>query len=171
MASYLEEYGAAEQRHAHRLRLFKWAVGIVLASSFTGFILYLLFQNYAQERQIKTFVQHLSDKDYAGAYRMWGCTDATPCRDYSMKQFLDDWGPASPHADAATAQVRSGDSCGTGVVVPVDFKGAEQVPLWVERGSNTIGFSPDPECRKRHWRFREFFRSLFHKQSLLYLND
>ena len=98
-----------------------------------GFVLYSVLQNHSEERQIQAFLDRLKAKDYQGAYRMWGCTEATPCRDYSLQRFMDDWGPASPHGDAAHAQVGGGDSCGTGVVVPVDFKKGEHVPLWVER--------------------------------------
>lgn len=170
MASYLEEYGAAEVKHERRIRIVKWAAGLLVLFLVSAFTLYSIFQNYSEEQQVKAFVEHLKNKDYQGAYRMWGCTEATPCRDYNFQRFMEDWGPSSPHANAAVAQIGSGDTCGTGVVVPVDFKGSEQVPLWVERNSKILSFSPDPECRKRRWRLREFFRSLFNKQSFLQLN-
>lgn len=171
MASYLEAYGAGEQKRARRLKLWKWSVSLAVVLAIVGFILYSVLQNRSEERRIQAFVDLLKAKDYQGAYRMWGCTEATPCRDYSLQRFMDDWGPASEHADAANAQVGSGDSCGTGVVVPVDFKKGEAVPLWVERANKTIGFSPDPECRKRRWHFKEFFRSFFNKSSFLQFND
>lgn len=167
MASYLEEYGQAERQHQKRVQIFKWSAGLILFGALSGFILYSVFQNYSEEQQVKHFVELLRKKDFQSAYKMWGCTDATPCRDYSFDKFMEDWGPSSPHADAVGAKVEDGDSCGTGVVVPVDFKGTEPVPLWVERGNKVIGFSPDPECRKRRWQFRRFFRSLFNKQSFL----
>jgi hypothetical protein len=165
MASYLEEYGAGEEQHAKRLRVFKWSAVALVAVAVSGFVLYEVFQNYSEEREVQTFVDKLKSKDYQGAYAMWGCTQQTPCRDYSFDKFMEDWGPSSSHANAATARVGGSDTCGTGVVIPVDFKGAEAVPLWIDRGSKTIGFSPDPECQKRRWRFREFFRSLFHRES------
>jgi len=164
MAGYLEAYGEAEQKRARRAKIVKWSLAGVVLLGVVGAILFAMFHNYAQERQVKSFIALLRTKDYQAAYRMWGCTEATPCRDYSYQRFLEDWGPSSPHADALSAKVGGGDSCGTGVVVPVDFKGTEQVPLWVERSNAVIGFAPDPECRKKHWRIGAFLRSVFHKE-------
>ena len=163
--SYLETYGAAEQQRAKRAAILKWCVIGVVAGALLGYILYSSFENYGEEQQAKAFVERLKAQDYQAAYRMWGCTEATPCRDYSFQKFLEDWGQGSPHANAATAEIGSSDTCGTGVVIPLEFKGTEPVPLWVERSTKTIGFSPDQECRKKRWHFREFFRNLFNKQS------
>jgi hypothetical protein len=165
MASYLEAYGAGEEQHAKRLRIIKWTAILVVVCAVAGLVLYEAFKNYSEEHEIQAFVDRLKSKDYQGAYAMWGCTAQTPCRDYSFEKFLEDWGPQSPHANAAAARVGGSDTCGTGVVIPVNFKGSEAVPLWIDRGSRTIGFSPDPECQKKRWRFGEFFRSLFHKDS------
>ncbi len=165
MASYLEAYGEGEEQHAKRLRIFKWIVIAVVLTAVSGFVLYEIFQNYSEEHEVQAFLERLKNKDYQGAYAMWGCTAQTPCRDYAFEKFLEDWGPNSPHANIAAAKIGSSDTCGTGVVIPIDFKGTEAVPLWIDRGSKIIGFSPDPECQKRRWRFREFFHSLFHKES------
>ncbi len=73
------------------------------------------------------------------------------------------------HAQATTGRVEAGDSCGTGVVVPVDLKSAEPVSLWGRRGTKILGFSPDSECRKGSWHIREFFQSLFGKQPAILL--
>ncbi len=49
--------------------------------------------------------------------------------------------------DPAAASIGLSQSCGTGVVVRLDYKGAQDsVPLWVERDSETISFAPWPEC-------------------------
>lgn len=170
MAGYLDTYGEVEEKRVRQLRILKWSASTLVILAILGFVLYSVLQNRSEERQIQAFLDRLKAKDYQGAYRMWGCTEATPCRDYSLQRFMDDWGPASEHGDAANARVGGGDSCGTGVVVPVDFKKGEPVPLWVERGNKTIGFSPDPECRKRRWHFKEFFHSLFNKSSFLQFN-
>ncbi|MBV8821020.1 MAG: hypothetical protein JO022_21860 [Acidobacteriaceae bacterium] len=163
MAGYLEAYGEAEQKHARNIRTLKWTAAIVCAVLIIGLILFSTFHNYREERQVRAFIDLLKNKDFQSAYHMWGCTDATPCRDYNFKRFMDDWGPNSPHADAAAAKIDTADSCGTGVVIPVEFQGTEAVPLWVERDNQIIGFSPDPECRKRRLHIREFFSNLFHK--------
>lgn len=170
MAGYLDTYGEAEEKRARRLKLWKWSASVLVVLAILGFVLYSVLENRSEEQQIQVFVDKLKAKDYQGAYRMWGCTEATPCRDYSLRRFMDDWGPSSEHADATVARIGDGDSCGTGVVVPVDFKKGDPVPLWVERANKTIGFSPDPECRKRRWHFKEFFRSLFNKSSFLQFN-
>ena len=162
MAGYLETYGEAEERSAKKTRMVKLFFVSLGVGSVLAFLLLTFFKNYSEEQRVKAFVDTLKKQDYRAAYAMWGCTEATPCRDYSFDKFQDDWGPKSAHADASLAQVGDGDTCGTGVMVPVDYKGAEQVQLWIERGTKTIGFSPDPECRKRRWRFGAFFKSLFH---------
>lgn len=170
MASYLEAYGEGETKRAQRVRLFRWVLAAFAAVVIVGSLLYSIFVNYSEEQQVKQFVALLQKKDYQAAYRMWGCTDAAPCRDYSFAKFMEDWGPNSPHANAAAARVGSSDTCGTGVVIPVNFKGGESVPLWIDKGTKIIGFSPDPECQKKRWHFKEFFRSLFGKESFLQLN-
>lgn len=161
MASYLETYGEAEQHRAKRIRSVKWIVSVVVIAAVAGLILWSVFQNHSEEARVNLFLDHLKAQDYQDAYRMWGCTEATPCRDYSFTRFMDDWGPKSPHANAASAKAGGADTCGTGVVVPVDFNGTDQVPLWVEKSTKIIGFSPDPECRKKRLRIREFIHSLF----------
>lgn len=163
MAGYLESYGEAEERSAKKARMAKLFFVSLAGGVVLGFILLTLFKNYSEEQRVKAFVDTLKKQDYRAAYAMWGCTEATPCRDYSFETFQGDWGPKSPHANASLASVGEGDTCGTGVMVPVDFKGGEQVQLWIERGTQAIGFSPDPECKKRRWRFRAFFKTLFSK--------
>jgi hypothetical protein len=160
MASYLEDYGAGEERRVRRVRLMKRAALIAGVLIVVALILYIGLKNRTEKRQVSAFLEALRKRDYQSAYVMWGCTPATPCRDYSFDRFLQDWGPSSARANAASAHAGEGESCGTGVVFPVEFAGAEPVALWVERGSRVIGFSPDPECRKRRWHFREFIRSL-----------
>ena len=93
---------------------------------------------------------------------MWGCTDAHPCPEYPFTKFMDDWGPKSSHADQASANIGLSQSCGSGVVIRIDYKGSEEaVPLWVERDSGTISFAPWPECPGRHLHFGEWVRSIF----------
>lgn len=163
MAGYMEEYGRAEQQHARRIRLVRIAAVTVGAVLLLGTILYAVFKNYPEEKRVKAFVELLGRHDYAGAYRLWGCTEQQPCRDYSFQRFEQDWGPQSPHADISDARIGTSQSCGTGVVVQVDFKSSEPVPLWVERGSKNIGFAPWPECPGRHLRLGAWLRSLFGK--------
>jgi hypothetical protein len=161
MASYLESYGAVENQRARRIRLLKWvSIGVVCAL-FVGAVAYALFKNLGEEQQVKGFLVHLRNQEYQDAYRMWGCTEATPCRDYAFPKFMEDWGPNTPHANTAAAKISMSQSCGTGVLIRLDYPHAEPVTLWVERSTKVIGFAPWPECPGRHWHIGTFLRGLF----------
>src|SRR5947209_2022439 len=101
MSSYLEAYGEGEAQRARRVRLVKRGSIILLLLLILAGLAYAVFKNYPEEQRVKMFLETLRKQDYQTAYRMWGCTEATPCRDYSFQKFLDDWGPKSPHADAS----------------------------------------------------------------------
>lgn len=143
MSGYLAHYGAGEEQ---RERLIRRIVVSVLVLAVTGGILYFFLKNYKQENQARTFFGLLEKHDYKGAYAVWGCTDATPCRDYSFNTFMEDWGPKSPRADISSYSIRKSRSCGSGVILTVDFGKGQQEKLWVERRDLTIGFSPWPGC-------------------------
>jgi hypothetical protein len=162
MPSYLEAYGAAEEQRVKRVLLVK-NVSIVLAVILVvGLTLYFIFRNYAEEQQAKAFVSLLRAQDYRGAYRMWGCTDTHPCPDYSFEKFQEDWGPTSGHADQSSAEIGLSRSCGSGVVIRLDYKGAEEpVALWVETDTKVISFAPWADCPGRHLRIVEWVKSLF----------
>jgi hypothetical protein len=144
MAGYLANYGAGEEQREKLIRrLIVGAVVVVIA----GGILYFFLKNFRQEQQARNFFQFLEKHDYKAAYTLWGCTDAKPCRDYSFQNFMDDWGPKSPHADVSAFHIKRSRSCGSGVILTVDYgKGQEPDKLWIERGDLTIGFSPWPGC-------------------------
>lgn len=163
MSSYLEEYGAGEEQRARRLRLIKRASIALLLLLATAAVVYAVFKNYPEQRQVTAFLEALRKQDYQAAYRMFGCTETNPCRDYPFQKFMEDWGPKSAHADAASAHIAMSQSCGTGVVLRVEYKGAEPVPLWVERSTHVVSFAPDPECRGRHLHIGAFLRSLFNR--------
>jgi hypothetical protein len=164
MASYLEAYGAAEEQRAARLRLIKNSsivLGVVLV---VGLVVYGIFKNYSEEQRAKTFVSLLQAHDYQGAYRLWGCLDTHPCPDYPFDKFLEDWGPKSAHADQSSAKIGLSQSCGSGVVIRLDYKGSEEpVSLEVERSTKIISFAPWAECPGRHLHIGAWLRSLFNR--------
>jgi|SRR5690348_10762968 hypothetical protein len=162
MSSYLEAYGAGEELRAKRARQIKVAALVLACVIVAGAVLYGIFRNYSEEQTAKSFLAALRSNDYQGAYRMWGCTDAHPCPNYTLNKFMDDWGPKSAHADQSSVQIGVSQSCGSGVVIRLDYKGAEAVPLWVERDSKVISFAPWPECPGRHLHIGAWLRSLFH---------
>ena len=163
MSSYLEAYGAAESSRASKIRLIRNSSIALVCALIAGLVLYAVFKNHSEEQQAKAFVARLVAQDYQGAYRMWGCTDTNPCRDYPFDKFMDDWGPKSAHADESSAHIAVSQSCGSGVVIRLEYPKAEPVPLWVERATKIIAFAPWPECPGRHLHIGAWLRSLFNK--------
>jgi hypothetical protein len=168
MSSYLEAYGASEETRARRIRFIKIASVVSVCAILAGGTLYALLKNRSEEQQVKLFVQLLNQHDYSRAYRMWGCTDTTPCPSYPFSKFMDDWGPQSAHADESSAEIGLSQSCGSGsgsgVVIRLDYRGSvEPVPLWVERVSKTVSFAPWQECPGRHLHLGAWVRSVFRR--------
>jgi hypothetical protein len=145
MPGYLDQYGVGEER---REKIIRTVIIALVAVVIIGGIAYFFLKDYRQENQVKTFFRLLEKHDYQGAYALWGCTDAHPCRDYPMQSFLQDWGPQSAHADLSSARVAKSRSCGSGVIITVDYdkKSGKEDKLWVERDSLILGFSPWPGC-------------------------
>jgi|SRR5579871_3153569 len=162
MSGYLEAYGASEEQRARRLGILKnsaIATAVLLAAAGT---LYGLFRNYPEEQQAKTFVSRLTARDYAGAYQLWGCTEAKPCPDYPYDKFLEDWGAKSAHAGQGVPAIGMSQSCGSGVLIRLDYKGSDQpVTLWIEDATKVISFGPWEECPGRHLHLKAWFQSLF----------
>ena len=162
MSSYLEAYGAAEERHARTGKIVK-RVSIALGGILlVALILFAFFRNFFEERRAKNFLAELSTHNYQSAYAMWGCTEAHPCPDYSFAKFQQDWGPKSDFANPAATQIALSQSCGSGVVIQLNYKPSQDpVALWVERDSGVISFAPWVECPGRHLHFRAWLKSVF----------
>lgn len=160
MAGYLEEYGAGDER---RGKLIKNSILGLVAFLIVFTLGYLAFRNRAEKKQVQHFIELLRTQNYQGAYQLWGCSASNPCRDYNYQKFLEDWGPKSKHPEASSSQIKNVESCSGSVVVAVAFPKAETEVILVDRGTKVIGFAPWPECPGRHWRFGQFFRSLFGK--------
>ena len=97
------------------------------------------------EQQVKRFFDLVERHDYQAAYQMWVRNDVDR-RGYPFSSFLQDWGPQSDHPDVSRFHITRSRSCGSGVILTVDFDGSKQEKLWVERNDLTIGFSPLPGC-------------------------
>lgn len=129
-----------------RERIVRRILYSVLAIAITGGLLWFFFRDYKEEGKIKEFLALMERKDFKGAYALWGCTEATPCRDYNYDRFMQDWGPQS---DAASGIQRAKvKSCNGGIIQVLMIKGQE-VNLYVDRATLTIGFSPWPVCNPR----------------------
>ena len=143
MAGYLDQYGAGEER---RGKIIRNVVITVVALAVIGGALYFNFHNYREEQQVKQFMSLLAGKDYKAAYALFGCTDAKPCRYYPFDKFMEDWGPTSGHSGFDSARITRSRSCGSGVLLTVDYGSNQQEKLWVERGDKSIGFPPVQGC-------------------------
>ncbi len=143
MAGYLAKYGEGEEQ---RERLIRRLIVTGLVVAIAGGVLYYFLKDFRQERQTRQFFNLLEKQDYRTAYSLWGCTDAKPCRDYPFTAFMEDWGPKSSRVDVSSYHIKKSRSCGTGVIVTVDFGKSQEEKLWVEREDLTIGFSPWPGC-------------------------
>ena len=141
MAGYLDNFGVADAKRENiRKKIFYTVLGLLIVSV----TMYFLFRNYREEKQLTIFYDLLREQKYQTAYEMWGCTEKTPCRDYSFARFQEDWGSKSKHADLKTMKVVEKRSCDSGIIQTVNFGGNEEVRLWVERSDRTIGFAPSP---------------------------
>ena len=139
MAGYLDNYGAGEER---RSRIIKGLILGLITVLVVGGTLLFIFYNYREEKQVKNFLDLLQKHDYQSAYKFWG----NDSRDYPFQKFMEDWGPQSQHADVAGAKISRSRSCGSGVILTVDFPKGPQEKLWVQKGNMVIGFSPFPGC-------------------------
>jgi hypothetical protein len=142
MAGYLDHYGAGEER---RLKIIKIAAISVAALLVSAGISLFVFHNYRQEQQVKRFFTLLERQDYQAAYELWVRTDSDR-KGYPFPSFLQDWGPQSEHHSVSDFRIAKSRSCGSGVILTVDFSGGKQEKLWVQRDDLTIGFSPLPGC-------------------------
>jgi hypothetical protein len=142
MPGYLDQYGAGEER---RLKIIKVTALELVSVLIFGGLAWWFLNDYKEERRARQFFTFLAHRDYQAAYALWGCTDAHPCRDYPLNDFMKDWGPASGRGDPETFRVTKSRSCGSGVILTVEA-GNQQEKLWVERSNLVLGFSPLPGC-------------------------
>lgn len=145
MSGYLENYGAGEER---RERIWKRLALTALAVCVVGGAGWWFFRNWREESQVKSFLTLLSNKDYKGAYGLWGCTEATPCRDYPFNRFMEDWGPQSIAAAPGDVHREKVKSCEAGIIQVMRVKN-EEVLLYVDRQSLVLSYAPWPVCNPR----------------------
>lgn len=166
MAGFLDEYGVADAR---RTRLIKYTVLGVAIAAILGTSAFYFFRNRSEERVVDNFLAALKNKDYQGAYAMWGCTPQTPCRYYSPERFTEDWGPAGLYKDPGKMRIEHIDTCGanpqafgdTGVVFNITYPGGDEIGLWVERKTKILSYAPWPRCPGPHLQIMEFLKSRF----------
>jgi hypothetical protein len=161
MAGFLDSsYGVTDARRERRNKLIVlWILGIAIA----GTILYFSFRTYRQERVVKQFLSLLKQQNYQDAYKLWGCTQETPCKYYPPERFNEDWGPAGTYKDAVNGKIGVVDVCGSGVFFAMQIPSVKTFGLWVESSTNLLSFAPSDweRCPGRHFQVVEYFKSLF----------
>jgi hypothetical protein len=157
MAGYLAHYGEGQEqreKRIHRLVTAGLIVGGVLGLYLLTFKTPILeryirvvqiVKNHAAEKRVALFLDLLGKQDYKAAYALWGCTDAKPCRDYPLQNFMEDWGPKSSQPAGEIFHTTRSRACGSGVILTVNSANREE-KLWVEKDDLTVGFSPYPGC-------------------------
>lgn len=144
MSGYLEGYGAGEERRSKIVRNLIIGLALTLVAGLVG---YFGFRNFTKRQKLDAFIEFLQKQDFKAAYATWGCTEATPCRDYSFERFLRDWGPESPAKNAASAKMINRATCGgifnvTGILRIYRFDPDYEVSLWVSSEDGNVGFAP-----------------------------
>ena len=144
MSTFLQGYGAGDEKRERRV---KRTVVIVVGGLLLTIFGWFGFRNFSARNTFDNFIDLLKTKDYKSAYALWGCTDQTPCRDYSYERFLRDWGPDSPAKNASSARKVRGATCGgiitnTGVLRIYHFDPDNDVSLWVDKQDGKLGFAP-----------------------------
>src|SRR5689334_19536787 len=119
MPGFLDQYGTSDARREKVIKII-W-ISFASAAVLAG-VLFFIFHNYQQERQVKRFLELLGSHDYSSAYALWVRTDQDR-RGYPMDTFMQDWGPKSSHGDVGAARIVKSRSCGSGVILTVDFGG------------------------------------------------
>jgi hypothetical protein len=158
MAGFLDAYGASDERRERRV---KRVVISVLVAGLLGAFGYFYFRTWPAERVVKSFLASLAKQDFQSAYQIWGCTPDKPCRYYTSDNFIEDWGPSSPHSNGAAAKIELIDWCDSEVVFDIAYPGAPMVALSVERETGKISFAAWERCPGRHLQLGQFVHNLF----------
>ena len=158
MASYLEGYGAGEERRGQIIkRSLIYGISAIVVVS----IAYFWFRNYSQEQVVKHFFQLLQDRNYQQAYALWGCTQDHPCKYWGPDKFTEEWGPSSPYANVSAIKVVHEDNCGNGVVFELDSPGSPPTGLFVNKATNELSYFNTARCPGPHLQLWEFLKSRF----------
>jgi hypothetical protein len=161
MSGFLDSsYGVTDARRERRIkRIVLWSLGVLIV----GTVLFFTFRTYRQERVVKQFLSLLKEKNYQEAYKLWGCTQDTPCKYYPPERFNEDWGPSGQYKDAGEGKIQIEDVCGSGVFFGMNIPNVKPFGLWVETSTNVLSFAPSDwaRCPGPHLQIWEFIKSKF----------
>jgi hypothetical protein len=161
MAGFLDSnYGVADAKKERRTkRIILWSLTVLIVAG----ILFSTFRNWREEKVVKQFLSLLKQQNYQDAYKLFGCTQDTPCKYYPPDKFNEDWGPTGEYKDAGDAKIQNEDVCGSGVIFAVAIPKKEPLGLWVESSTKVLGFAPNgwSRCPGKHWQLWEYLKSRF----------
>ena len=143
MAGYLDTYGESEAKREKIIKVVGISAAILIIASGS---LYFFMRDFQEKQKLNSFRELILKKDYKAAYPMWGCTNSTPCSQYSFERFLRDWGPDSPVGKGSKVSVLRTNSCTATVIQVWNIGAKEEVNLVVNRKDKVIGFAPWPVC-------------------------
>jgi hypothetical protein len=113
------------------------------------------FRFYPEEQAANRFFNALAAGDTARAYQLW-----KPLPSYTMKEFLDDWGPTGYYGPVRSYKIESAEAPqkgGSGVVVVAELsptapfpndqdvqatRRLKEVRIWVQSKDKSLSFSP-----------------------------
>jgi hypothetical protein len=116
-----------------------------------------LLRFYPEKRAAETFLSAVVAGDMDRAYKLW---NPPATSSYTMKDFLDDWGPTGYYGPVKSYQIETASNPpkgGSGVIVIVDVSPVQPFPadndvannrrskvvrLWVERSDKSLSFAP-----------------------------
>ena len=156
MASYLQQYGAGDERRGKLVRNLTLSV---LAIVVVALAAYFMFHNYSEKQKVKRFLEAINAHNFKAAYKQWGCTAQHPCPNYDYSRFMEDWGPKK--SVSGDWKIESTDSCDQFLTVNVQAPGSELDSLAVLRRDNSLSFAPAAECQEYKWRWKQFFQRIF----------
>lgn len=148
MAEFLQGYGDADARRERVLKRIVWSAVVLAVVGTAG---WFFFRDFPEERQVSRFISLLEEKNYAEAYRLWGCDAAQPCRDYSFEKFKEDWGEKGVYTRRQALKRGTKRSCEGGIIQYIEYGETEDdvVHLYVDRAGRTLSFAPWPVCNPR----------------------
>ena|SRR5579864_7653284 len=151
-----------DPRPRRRLTWLILAAVVVVIAAIAGFYEYPYWR---ARGVINHFFQAIEAKNFEQAYGIWNADPdwkqhANSYDKYTLSQFLLDWGPSSEYGVITTHSIecmteppKKAFKSPTGVIVVVKINNRadpkDDVDLWVEKQTKTIGFSPENrvQCR------------------------
>ena len=143
MPGYLDQYGAGEERR--NKIIIRSVVAVLIAAVLVSLGWYLLL-NHHQENVVEAFTAALKRGDPQAAYRIWGCTQATPCSGYQYDKFIEDWGPGPNGPDPAVLRLTDSEECNNGVLLTLQVNAGRTEQLWLNKDSDAVSFAPYAIC-------------------------